>query len=191
MSEYPVIRPWQLRRAVHTLDAGGLIAYPTEAVYGLGCDPLDPDAVLRLLALKHRPMHKGLILIAAEFAQLEPWLAPLPAARRRAVLASWPGPHTWIWPVSEAVPVWLRGAHISLAVRVTAHPLARALCAAFGGPLVSTSANPAGRRPARNPLRVRQYFPTGVDTILHGPCLGAAGPTRIRDARTGAVLRPG
>ena len=191
MKNYPVIRPWQLRRALHALDSGGLIAYPTEAVYGLGCDPLNPEAVQRLLDLKQRPMHKGLILIAADFAQLEPWLAPLPAARRRAVLASWPGPNTWIWPVTEAVPVWLRGAHASLAVRVTAHPLARALCAAFGGPLVSTSANPAGHRPARSPLRVRQYFRDGVDCILHGPCVGAAGPTRIRDARTGTVLRPG
>ena len=191
MSDYPVIRPWQLRRAVRALDSGGLIACPTEAVYGLGCDPLDADAVLQLLELKQRPMHKGLILIAADFDQLEPWLAPLPAARRRAVLASWPGPHTWIWPVSQTVPVWLRGAHASLAVRVTAHPLARALCAAFGGPLVSTSANPAGQPPARNPLRVRQYFPGGIDCILHGPCAGASGPTRIRDALTGTVLRPG
>lgn len=190
MSDYPVIRPWQLRRAVQALDTGGLIAYPTEAVYGLGCDPLDADAVLRLLALKHRPMHKGLILIAAGFDQLEPWLAPLPAARRQAVLASWPGPHTWIWPVSEAVPVWLRGAHAGLAVRVTAHPLARALCEAFGGPLVSTSANPAGRRPARSPLRVRQYFADRVNCILHGPCAGATGPTAIHDAVTGTLLRP-
>lgn len=191
MPNYPVIRPWQLRRAVQALDAGGLIAYPTEAVYGLGCDPLNPAAVQQLLALKQRPMHKGLILIAAGFDQLEPWLAPLPAARRKAVLASWPGPHTWIWPVSETVPVWLRGAHTSLAVRVTAHPLASALCEAFGGPLVSTSANPAGRRPARSPLRVRQYFPRGVDCILHGPCAGAGAPTRIRDARSGTVLRHG
>ena len=184
------IRPWQLRRAVQALKAGGVVAYPTEAVYGLGCDPLNAAAVLDILDLKQRPMHKGLILIASEFAQLEPWLEPLPAARRTAILQSWPGPNTWVWPVSDAIPVWLRGQHHSLAVRVTAHPVARSLCAAFGGPIVSTSANPAGLHPARTPLRVRHYFGASLDVIVHGPCGRQRTPTVIRDAASGEVLRP-
>lgn len=190
MSEPPAIRPWQLKRAVQALKTGGVIAYPTEAVYGLGCDPLNAAAVLDILDLKQRPMHKGLILIASDFDQIEPWLEPLPAARRTAILKAWPGPHTWIWPVSEAIPVWLRGHHDSLAVRVTAHPLARALCRGFGGPIVSTSANPMGLPPARSPLRVRHYFGDQIDVILHGPCGRRSAPTAIRDARSGQLLRP-
>ncbi|WJW75616.1 Sua5/YciO/YrdC/YwlC family protein [Thiohalobacter sp. IOR34] len=184
------LRPWQLRQACQYLHAGGLLAYPTEAVYGLGCNPLDRDAVLRLLLLKQRPAAKGLILISDDFARLQPFLEPLPAARRRAVLASWPGPVTWAWPVRPWVPYWLRGEHSTLAVRVTAHPPAVELCRAFGLPLVSTSANPAARRPARTPLKVRKYFDGSIDCILHAATGGDPAPTPIRDARSGRWLRP-
>ncbi len=183
------LHPWQLRQAVRVLRAGGLIAYPTEAVYGLGCNPLDPFAVGRLLALKGRPRAKGLILIADDFSRLAPFLAPLPARRRKAVFATWPGPVTWAWPARPWVPDWLRGTHDSLAVRVTAHPLAAALCRAFGLPLVSTSANPAGRPAARTALGVRRRFGDAVDLIVHGETGGLAKPTPILDARTGRTLR--
>ncbi len=187
----PPIHPARLRRARDCLRRGGLLAYPTEAVFGLGCDPLRPDAVLRLLRLKRRPLRAGLILIAADPDQLAPYLAPLPAARRRVVNATWPGPVTWIWPARPGTPDWLTGGRDSIAVRLTAHPLARALCRAWGGALVSTSANPHRRPPARTALQVRRYFGDHLDLILHGATGPARRPTEIRDARTGARLRAG
>lgn len=183
--------PFQLREAVRALRHGGLVAYPTEAVYGLGCAPRDADAVLRLLALKQRPMAKGLILVAADYTQLQPYLLPLAEPLAQQVHASWPGPVTWLLPVPPDVPVWLRGEHDSIAVRVSAHPLVRALCHAFGGPIVSTSANPAGQRPARDALTVQRIFGGNVDCILHGPLGGLGRPTEIRDGRTGRIVRAG
>lgn len=184
-------QPWHLRTAARLLHDGAVIAYPTEAVYGLGCDPLNPDAVMRLLALKQRPMSAGLILIAADLSQVEPFLQPLSVALRRKVSATWPGPVTWLLPARAAVPVWLRGRHACLAVRVTAHAGAAALCRQFGGALVSTSANPRGQIPARSALRVRRYFADRLDYLLPGPLGGRRHPSEIRDARTGRILRAG
>lgn len=165
-----------------------MIAYPTEAVYGLGCDPLNRGAVEDLLAIKRRPVEKGLILIASRFDQLRPFVqAPAPEIQQQ-LDETWPGPVTWLLPANPATPRWLRGRHQSLAVRVTAHPLAAALCEAFGGPVVSTSANPAGRPPARSALQARVRCP-GVDLILHGATGRLDRPTPIRDATTGTVHR--
>lgn len=185
----PGIRPWQLRRAVHILRLGGIIAYPTESVFGLGCDPLNPCAVKRLLELKQRPANKGLILISDSFARLQPLLGPVPADRLAIVLDSWPGPVTWIMPADPGVPTGLRGQHTSLAVRVTAHPLAAALCKAAGMPLVSTSANLSRHPPARNALEVRIRCDNRVDFIVHGATGGLTRPTQIRDALSGNQLR--
>ena len=182
---------WHLRRAAAVIRDGGIVAYPTEAVYGLGCDPLNPDTVLRLLALKGRSVAKGLILIAADFEALRPFVGSVDAAVLRRVRHSWPGPVTWLLPAAPGVPRWLRGAHQTIAVRVTAHPPAAALCRAWGGALVSTSANPAGRPPARTAPTVRRYFGNRVDCILSGRTGGAAAPTEIRDVRSGRVVRPG
>ena len=184
-------RNWRLRHAAAVIRAGGIVAHPTEAVYGLGCDPLNPGAVRRLLALKGRPATKGLILIAADFEALRPFVGTVDAAVLRRVRHSWPGPVTWLLPAAPGVPWWLRGSHPTIALRVTAHPLAAALCRAWGGALVSTSANPAGRPPARTALTVRRYFGRGVDLILTGPTGGAAAPTEIRDACSGRIVRPG
>ena len=181
--------PFQLRQAARTLAQGGIVAYPTEAVYGLGCDPLNGLAVERLLLLKRRPVTKGLILIAADLQQLRPYIGLPEKEIPSRVLASWPGPHTWLLPVASHVPWWITGGQERIAVRVTAHPVAAALCRHFGGPLVSTSANSAGKAPARNPLQVRLRCP-GTDLILHGPTSGLENPTPIRDATTGETVRP-
>lgn len=181
-------RRFQLQRAAHVLGEGGIVAYPTEAVFGLGCDPLNPAAVHRLLALKQRPASKGLILIAADQAQLRPFIRDLPRAAQQRVDSSWPGPATWVCPARPATPAWLTGQYDSLAVRVTAHPLAAALCRAFGGPIVSTSANTSGHPPARSALQVRLRCPP-LDLILHGPTGGLGRPTGIRDALSGAQIR--
>ncbi|MDT8384038.1 MAG: L-threonylcarbamoyladenylate synthase [Gammaproteobacteria bacterium] len=182
---------WQLSQAARTLHAGGIIAYPTEAVFGLGCDPLNAEAVQRLLAIKQRPMHKGLILIASRLEQLQPFIAPLDEAALTLLRESWPGPITWLLPARADTPRWLRGEHASIAARVTAHPFAAALCEAAGHALVSTSANPAGLPPAREPLRVRKYFPTQLDAILSGAVDRQASPTPIRDLTSKKLIRPG
>jgi len=187
----PPANAWHLRQAVRILHAGGVVAYPTEAVYGLGCDPFDEQAVLRLLAIKGRAMDKGLILIAADHDQLAPLLLPQSPEAMAPVLASWPGPSTWILPAADGVPAWLTGDSDGIAVRVTAHPLAARLCAGFGGPLVSTSANTSGRPAARSALGVRRAFGNRLDYLLTGDTGGGSRPSEIRDARDGRLLRAG
>jgi L-threonylcarbamoyladenylate synthase len=145
--------------------------------------------VQRLLALKQRPVGKGLILIAADFAQLAAYVTPLPEPRMGEILAGWPGPATWLLPAAPETPYWLTGTHETIAVRVTAHPQARALCEAWGRPLVSTSANPAGAPPARSALQVRRYFGDRLDLVLTGALGALRRPTSIRDGRSGRLLR--
>ena len=173
------------------LQRGGLVAYPTEAVWGLGCDPRIEAATLRLLALKQREVEKGLILIAADEEQLAPFIdmAALDAAQRDAVRATWPGPHTWIVPASNEAPRWITGRHAGIAVRVSAHPQVVALCNAFGGALVSTSANLAGEPAAHAIDQLDPRVVERVDAVLAGETGGLARPTDIRDARTGAAIR--
>ncbi|MCK4586215.1 MAG: Sua5/YciO/YrdC/YwlC family protein, partial [Gammaproteobacteria bacterium] len=117
-----VVNHWQLRQTARIIERGGIIAYPTEAVFGLGCDPINPDAVLRLLTLKRRPIGKGLVLIASNIEQLKPFMAPLDAKQQHTLEASWPGPVTWLVPAKQETPVWLKGHHDTIAVRVTDHP---------------------------------------------------------------------
>jgi L-threonylcarbamoyladenylate synthase len=185
-----VIHQHKLGLAVRCLAAGGLVAYPTEAVYGLGCNPWTEAAVHRILAVKRRSERKGLILIAADFEQLDPFIEPLDTDRMPAVLATWPGPVTWVFPARPSTPRWLTGARPTIAVRVTAHPVARALCRAWGGPLVSTSANREGQSPARTALGARLHLGMAVDLVLNGLCGGRSRPSTIRDGATGAVIRP-
>ena len=177
--------------ATGLLHAGGVIAYPTEAVWGLGCDPFDETAVRRLLAIKQRPVDKGLILVAASLPQLDglvDWDALLPV-RRDAVFASWPGPHTWVVPATARTPRWITGAHDSVAVRVSAHPVVVALCDAFGGALVSTSANPAGAPAPRTLASIDARLLAATDGGVPGETSGLPRPTPIRDARSGAEIR--
>ena len=172
------------------LSVGGVIAYPTEAVWGLGCAPLNRHAFERLIALKHRSLSKGVILIAATFEQLEPFLAQISKSNLKPALDSWPGPHTWLVPVASWVPGYLTGGRETLAVRVTGHPVAAALCRAYGGPMVSTSANVSGRPPARSALQARRMFGNKLDYILPGDAGGLEKPTPIRELMTGKIVRP-
>jgi len=186
-----MVRRSTTAEAVAALRTGGVIAYPTEAVWGLGCDPRDEAATLRLLALKQREVDKGLILIAADESQLAPFIdmTTLDTAQRTAVRASWPGPHTWIVPASTQAPRWITGAHAGIAVRVSAQPGVVDLCNAFGGALVSTSANRSGEPAAPAIEHLDPYIIERVDAVLAGDTGGLARPTDIRDARSGAVLR--
>lgn len=182
--------PWLRRGLRRIVDAGGVIAYPTEGVYGLGCDPFNGQAVERLLDIKGRQAAKGLILIAAEFEQLAPLLLPPSPTIRKVLESTWPGPVTWLLPAAVDCPAWLRGDHDTLAVRVTAHRLAAELCRAVDRPLVSTSANRSGRPPARTAIGVRRRFAEELDWIVEGRVGGQRGPTEIRDGLSGRVIRP-
>jgi L-threonylcarbamoyladenylate synthase len=174
--------------AASVLRGGGIVAHATEGVWGLACDPGDEAAVLRILQMKRRPVTKGLILIAAEPALFEPELAAVDAATAARVVNSWPGAETWLLP-NRRFPSWITGGGGSVAVRVPGHLQARRLCARFGAPLVSTSANPGGRPPARDALSVRRYFDGRVDYVLPGQVGARVNPSRIRDAVSGSVVR--
>lgn len=179
---------WHVRRAARVLKAGGVIAYPTDTVFGLGCDPHNPLAVLRLLGLKHRAAAKGLIVIAADFEQLVPFLHPRERDLCATLTRPEPRPVTWLVD-APAIPPWIRGDHPKAAVRIVKHRLAAALCRAFGGPIVSTSANVSGGTPARTALKVRLLFGRRLDYVLAGEAGPSGRPSEIRDARTGLVHR--
>lgn len=178
-----------IRRAGALIRAGGIVAYPTEAVWGLGCDPLNPEAIARILDLKQRPLSMGLILIAADLAQLEPWIEPMSDAIEARVAAAWPGPVTWVLPAQAWVPEWVHGGGGSIAVRVTAHGQSAALCRATGFAIVSTSANRSGKPPARTAIQVRRWFGDALDLILGGATGARDRPSEIRDAISGRAIR--
>ncbi len=177
-----------LQSAAEIIQAGGVVAYPTESVYGLGCDPFNEQAVNRLLAIKQRPMHKGLILIGADLEQLEPYLS-LTDGQRQELQSIWPAPRTFLVESCPSMPVWVRGCHRKVAVRVPDHPLARELCRRVGHPIVSTSANLSGRPSARNRFQVARQLGDRVDFIVSGACDRASKPSTIIDLESGQTLR--
>jgi L-threonylcarbamoyladenylate synthase len=175
-------------RAAEILLRGGVIAYPTEGVFGLGCLPDDQAALEKLLEIKQRDAAKGLILIAASAKQFAGWI-DLPD--NQAIPAPDPShPITWIVPPGPAVTPLLRGAHETIAVRVTTNPTAKALCEAVDSPLVSTSANLSGKPTARNRFVLQRQFANVVDYIVPGDCGPVTGPSEIRHFTTGKILRP-
>lgn len=180
-----------IKKAARIIQAGGIVAYPTEAVYGLGCDPLNLETLLELVAIKGRNLSKGFILIAAEIMDLLPFLAPMSEDIYARVAATTQSPVTWVLPADSTVPELLTGGRDTLAVRVTAHPVAAALCRAVGFPLVSTSANRSGHTPARNAHAVRHVFGELIDFVLPGSVGPLTQPTPLRDGVTGKILRSG
>ena len=182
---------WHLSEAVATLRAGGVIAQATEGVWGLACDPDDRHAVARILALKGRDVARGLILLGHHSQVFAAELAQLSEIDRARAHAEWPGPSTFVVPNRTSLPWphWITGDHPGVAVRVPGHEQARLVCASFGGPLVSTSANPSGRRAPTTMLKVRAYFGSEVDYYLPGEVLEPGTPSRIHDFATGKSLR--
>jgi L-threonylcarbamoyladenylate synthase len=174
-------------KAAKILKSGGVIAYPTEGVFGLGCLPSNDDAVQRLLAIKQRAPSKGLILLAANDSQFDDWIS-LPASISLPV----PDPDkpiTWIVPAGEKAGYLIHGDNAGIAVRITTNPVALGICSAVGSPIVSTSANLSGRPVARSQFILRREFGSLVDYIVPGPCGPSAGPSEIRDILSGKVLR--
>ncbi len=184
---FPIKQP-HLRQAIDVCLSGGVIAYPTESVYGLGCLPFYEHAVKRILGLKQRSVKKGLICVAADIGQLEQLVEFNRVNDLDEVMSCWPGPVTWLIPARSSTPAWLTGEHQTLAVRVSAHPLVQRLCRQTG-PLVSTSANRQGILPAYTSRRVRAYFADRLDYIYPGELPRQNKPSQIRDAMSGKVLR--
>lgn len=187
MSQFP--SHWQLQQAARKVRSGGIIAYPTEAVFGLGCDPACEAAVERLLKLKQRSPGKGLILVASDWNQLRIWTASVSRAQKQQLFRTWPGPVTWLLPAAQHCPEWLTGKHSTLAVRVSAHPTIQQLCRTLGHALVSTSANRSNQAPARSTLETRLRFGHDLDYLLAGSVGNQHRPTEIRDLASGNTVR--
>lgn len=181
----------ELDSVIQALNDGGVIAYPTEAVFGLGCDPDNEAAVLALLAIKQRPVEKGLILIAADYSQLLPYVndSAIGQEKRDEIFASWPGHVSWVLPASAAAPKWITGQFDSIAVRVSAHPVVQQLCWLYGKPLVSTSANLSGQPSITDPVELEQNLGKLLAAIMPGALGGASQPSQIRSAITGDIVR--
>lgn len=198
----------QINTLANTLNNGGVFAYPTESVWGLGCDPFNESAVMKLLALKDRPLSKGVILVGADVAMVAPLLKHLPHAMQTQIIDSWSANSpasqqaiTWLIPlhftadktnhaksIATPIPKWITGKHESVAIRVTPHPLVQKLCQAFGGLIVSTSCNPAGETPAKDLHTAKSYFGNQID-YLEAETLGYTAPSKIIDALTNQVIR--
>lgn len=183
------LRPEILNAAISCLNQGLVIAYPTEAVYGFGCDPFNLGAVQRLLAIKTRSIEKGLILVASEWSQIETLIEPIPPPCLTQIKSTWPGPYTWVFPASVHVPDWIKGRHSTVALRISDHPIVRELCHAFSSPLVSSSANREGELSLRDTRSVEIMFGKQIDFIVPGKVSGQANPTMIRNAITGEIIR--
>ena len=171
------------------LRRGGVIAYPTESCYGLGCDPRNLRALRHLIRLKGRTAAKGLLLIADHLKRLKPFIRPLGPTDLARVKHTWPGPITWVVPASSACPVLLTGGRTTVAVRITAHPDAARLCRSLGMALVSTSANHSGKKPAKTAAECRRMFGARV-RVIAGRIGQRRRPSTLIDLATGTVLRP-
>lgn len=178
-----------IHTALAVLKAGGVIAYPTEYCFGLGCDPRNEEAVLRLLEIKRRKAEQGVILIAADLNQIACYANLDDIPERDAVVASWPGPNTWLLPARKDVPNFIKGRHATIAMRIPKHDFCLALLHAYGHPIVSTSANRSGEPEHLLAQTVKQDLGDDCDLVIDLPVGGAKQASTIRDAMTGAVLR--
>ncbi len=186
-----------IRTAANIMHDGGIIAYPTEAVWGLGCDPYNVEALERVIALKQRDPTKGLILVASSIDQFNPMLTDISPEQRQKLEGSWPGAITWLVPNNGHVPALISGSFSSIALRVSPHPIVQALCNAFGGPIVSTSANPQGKPAAVTASQVRDYFQVSdskdkantINAMTEGSVGNRKQPSTIKDLVTDKVFR--
>ena len=188
-----MLKQSDLNNTLKVLNAQGVIAYPTESVFGLGCDPDCDAAIQKILTLKERPAYKGLILIAASIEQLEKYadFSLLNATQLAAIKETWPGPYTWIVPAKKNLSKLISGNFESVAVRVTAHPIVRQICLAFNKPIISTSANLSGLEAALTSQQVNSMFKNKplLNLVIDAPVSGLSTPTQIYDASTGKRLR--
>ena len=181
----------QICRAAALLKQQAVVAYPTESVWGLGCDPQSASAVEKILQLKKRNVEKGLILIADSIERFEPFLAGLDKEHLQRFREPTAKPTTWLVPNNDSAPLWITGGRDTLALRITTHPVAAALCKILGAPLVSTSANPQGLPAAKSALEVESYFGAAIDAQAPGHVGDALNPSEIRYLISGEIVRAG
>jgi L-threonylcarbamoyladenylate synthase len=179
----------QLDQTVGLIKAGGVIAYPTESVFGLGCDPLNEQAVIKLLSLKQRSVDQGLILIASNVRQVLPLIQPQHADDLARALKTWPGHFTWVFPKSNSVPSWISGKYSSIAVRVSKHPIVKLLCDRLNHPLVSTSANISKQDDLNSIKRIQETFGDKIGFYIDAPTGNEKHASPIRDAHTLNTIR--
>jgi L-threonylcarbamoyladenylate synthase len=189
MNQVSYLSEWHLNQAKQVLTAGGVIAYPTETVWGFGCIPTYTQAVERILEIKGRSARKGLIIIAANQQQLMPWVANLSEKQWQTLSTQTERPTTWIVPASERVPPLVTGGRATIAVRITSHPQIARLCSQVG-PIVSTSANRSGKPVVVSRFQCIQQFASDVDWVLPGDCGSPGQSSRIVDMQTGQIIRP-
>ena len=180
--------PWALNRLTQAIAAGAVIGYPTDTIWGFGCDPLNPSSVGRLLQIKHRDVDKGLILLTSDLAYCDPFIR-LEPDQRPALQTPAAVPTTWLVEASERCPVWIRGNHPTVALRITRHPLLRFICAQLQLPLVSTSANRTGKSTVRNALQMRRQFGAELDYIVTGFNTGGGRASAIKSLASGNLVR--
>ncbi len=179
----------ELKRAIKVLQQGGVIAYPTEHCYGLGCDPDNQHAVRKLLSIKQRSRRQGVLLIAASIPQVSKYAMLDKVPFETEIRSSWPGPFTWLLPARSTVSKWVKGDHPLVAVRVTQHAIAAQLCRVYGKALVSTSANRHKRPALLSAIEVNAAMGQQIDYILPGPVGGDSKPSQIRNGISGQLLR--
>ncbi len=175
--------------AASIIRQGGVVAYPTESCYGLGCDLGNSWAVRRILHIKRRNKEQGLIVVADHLARVMRYVEFIPVATRQEILASWPGPHTWLLPARKSVSNWIVGNHASIAIRISRHHGVRMLCRSAGMAIISTSANRARRKALRTAESVHLELGGDVDCIVEGEIGADTTPSVIRDAISGAIIR--
>lgn len=182
-----------VQEAAKILKNGGIIAYPTEAVFGFGCNPLNQESLAKVIEIKKRDLSKGLILVASNLSQLLPFIEidKIPDYIWEDLKRLWPGPFTFIVPCSSLVPQLLSGGRNTIAVRVSSHPTVQKLCKLADMALVSTSCNVSGKEPLHTFREVEACFGNKVDGVINEAVGNSFMPTEIRDALTGKILRKG
>ena len=177
----------QLEQAAQAIKQGKVIAYPTEAVYGLGADPTQDKALAKIYKLKKRDPAKGLIIVAANWDMVKHFTAPIP--NYDSIFASWPGAVTWVFPASNSAPRLVQNPNNTIAIRVSAHPIVQALCTELNAPIVSTSANIQAQAPAKTAAEVTKIFGSDIAVVIDAPLGGNSSVSTIRNALDGTVLR--
>lgn len=176
-----------IRRAAAVIRRGGVVAIPTETLYGLAVDPSNAEAVARVFALKGRPDGKPLPLVAANLAQVEVICGPLTNQLRLVAARAWPGPLTLVLPALPGLADAVTAGTGCVGIRVPSHPVTQALCEAVGGPLTATSANRSGDPATHLPAVVARTFGTALDLLLDaGPTPGGA-PSTVVSSVDGVV----
>lgn len=168
---------FSIRHAAHIIRRGGIIAYPTDTIYGLGCNPFNIEAVERINTIKQRPANKQFILLAAHIDQVRS-LIVLDSDHKSLISLS-TEPTSWIVKASQHAPCWLTDKDNSLTFRISKNETVEKLCSALGHAVISTSANISGKKPAKNALEIHRYFHNTVDKILASNKKLTGSPSKI------------